>query len=127
LFRFSSGLVGIAAAEQLLEATISRAAERLLRHERPRAVRTWLFRMARDARAALPGDGRPGPAATADYLPAPGSELPSETRSRIEGLRSRLTALPETERSALILHELGGLDYEEVAGTLGLEHGDARE
>jgi RNA polymerase sigma factor (sigma-70 family) len=92
---------------------------RALREDRRRApVRPWLFRIAhnesvsvlRRRPAAEPLDDRQ--VASVDV------HRTAEDREALAGLLEDLAALTDHQRSALLLRELGGLDYDDVASVL---------
>jgi RNA polymerase sigma-70 factor (ECF subfamily) len=80
---------------------------------------TWLYRIvinrclnyqrrSRDTRPLL----------ESDHPPSPGPEQTVEARGRIEATGAALAGLPASLRSALVLHEMEGLSYQEVATIL---------
>ncbi len=113
-----------ALAEDLTQETFIRAHRSLARFGPPWKFRPWLFQIARnllqdydrrqhdlpelDEAAALVRDPGPGPEQTL---------LSSERNARI---RTALRRLPEHHREALILRELEGLSYADIAATMGV-------
>jgi RNA polymerase sigma factor (sigma-70 family) len=92
---------------------------RALREDRRNApVRPWLFRIAHNESVSVlrrrpnaePLDDRQAGAADVHHL--------AESREALAGLLEDLTALTDHQRGALLLRELGGLGYEEVATAL---------
>jgi DNA-directed RNA polymerase specialized sigma24 family protein len=49
-------------------------------------------------------------------VPDPGTSDPERAD---DGLRTAISALPEKQRAAVVLHHMGGLPYEDVAAELG--------
>jgi RNA polymerase sigma factor (sigma-70 family) len=105
------------------------SALRALRSERtlPLRLRPWLYRIAHNEalavmrrRTAAPVGGLDEQAAE---LAAPDD---SDTREAFRELLGDLRTLPARQRSALVLRELEGLSYAEVAGALELSQDAAR-
>ncbi|PTL58848.1 RNA polymerase sigma factor [Paraconexibacter algicola] len=96
---------------------------------RPHALRAWLYRIAhREALAVL----RRRPPATAGddtvlaLLPSPRPDR-VDTRADLAELLGDLRALSERSRSALVLHELAGLSFDEIGETLDISSAAARQ
>jgi RNA polymerase sigma factor (sigma-70 family) len=104
-------------AEDALQDVFLRAYSALRADNRPVAVRAWLYRVAHNR--CIDQLRRPVPA-SADVYDVTRSPLPDplEQAERREDLR-RLVAdvrrLPEQQRSALLMRELEGLSYAELA------------
>lgn len=102
-------------AEDALQATFASAHKSLLADERPLALRSWLFAIARNACLSILRQRRPWvelngePAHGGD--PVRELELREEVRQLVEGV----LALPERQRAALVLAELHGLSQVEIA------------
>lgn len=113
-----------ALAEDLTQETFIRAHRSLARFGHPWKFRPWLFQITRnllqdherrrhelpefDDAAALVHDPGPGPEQTL---------LSSERNARIH---TALRRLPEAHREALILRELEGLSYADIAAAMGV-------
>ena len=104
-------------AEDALQDVFLRAYGALRADDRPIALRAWLYRVAHNR--CIDQLRRPAPA-SADVYDVSRSPLPDplEEAERREDLR-RLVAdvrrLPEQQRSALLMRELEGLSYSELA------------
>jgi RNA polymerase sigma factor (sigma-70 family) len=104
-------------AEDALQDVFLRAYGALRADDRPIALRAWLYRVAHNR--CIDQLRRPAPA-SADVYDVTRSPLPDplEEAERREDLR-RLVAdvrrLPEQQRSALLMRELEGLSYAELA------------
>ncbi|MCU0258352.1 MAG: RNA polymerase sigma factor, partial [Solirubrobacteraceae bacterium] len=91
--------------------------------DRPVAVRAWLYRVAHNR--CIDELRRPGPQPT-DLVELDGDrgeEDPGallERREKLRRLVLDLQRLPDQQRSALLMRELEGLSYEELAGALGV-------
>jgi RNA polymerase sigma factor (sigma-70 family) len=106
-------------AEDVAQHTFMVAYRDLLHSERPVALRPWLYGIARHRclnvlrdRRRRAGDGAPEPA---------GDHLPAEVLAR-EDLRAVLAdvaGLPDDQRAALVLAELGDVSHDEIAQILG--------
>lgn len=85
------------------------------------AVRTWLTRIAtttalnalRRVRPTMPLDEVAEPPLTLD------TEQQAEARERARAVRAAVAALPVRQRDAVVLRDLEGLSYQEVADELG--------
>ena len=88
-----------------------------LREEPPRELKPWLATVARNAAVDIARRRRPTVEAD-DDVPSPrssGSEL------ELQELVSALRELPEQQRTALVMRELGGWSYDEIAASLGVD------
>ena len=101
-----------------------------LRAAPPRELRPWLARVARNAaidvarrraRRALTADGELPDVPDARGVREPGSGA-AEFRAVLDGVRE----LPEGQRTALLMRELGGFSYAEIAGVLHIEEDAVR-
>jgi len=135
LYRYCTAILGDPdAAQDALQATMEAALRGLAGERRRIALVPWLYRIARNeslmalrrrSRTPIPlasdpeirrhGDPRADVAATA------------EARMRLRALLADLEALPERQRSALVMRELSGLDYGEIAAALECSEGSARQ
>jgi len=108
-------------AEDALQDVFVRAYAGLRANDRELALRAWLYRVAHNR--CIDELRRPVPPAPEVFgLVAPPIRDPVEEAERRESLR-RLIAdvrrLPEQQRSALLMRELGGMSYAELAAALG--------
>lgn len=89
--------------------------------------RTWLFRIALNAARTFrrSREGRPedlaGGSADLDVTPGAGS-LETEVIAR-DSVRRALAALPPDMREAIVLRDVNGLDYREIAEALAIPMG----
>jgi len=113
--RMSAG----ADAEDVVQDVFARAYTALRADDRPMALRAWLYRVAHNR--CLDVLRRPAPLLTEDIdLGADIATLPEVVAGR-EHLRqvvADIQDLPDQQRSALIIRELEGLSYEELATAL---------
>jgi RNA polymerase sigma factor (sigma-70 family) len=113
-------------ARDALQNTMIRVLDALPGEEREIALRPWLYRIAHNEAISLLRQ-RPSVAEPDDELAVPGPEDQAETRERLRYLVSDLGALPERQRSALVMRELSGIDYTEIGDVLGTSSAGARQ
>src|SRR4051794_36509626 len=114
-------LRGSSEAEDVVQDVFLRAYAALRSSDREIAVRPWLYRVAHN-RCIDYVRRAPAPSLQPDEL-LPGGTDPVAVAERREDLRrlvADLHALPEAQRSALIIRELEGLSYEELGTALGV-------
>jgi RNA polymerase sigma factor (sigma-70 family) len=114
-------LRGHSDAEDVVQDVFLRAYGSLRAGDREIAVRPWLYRVAHN-RCIDYVRRAPTPALQPDEL-LPGGIDPvavAEQREDLRRLVADLHALPEQQRSALIIRELEGLSYDDLATTLGV-------
>jgi RNA polymerase sigma factor (sigma-70 family) len=123
LFTYTRQMLGGARsdAEDVLQDTFLRAYSALRQDERPVTLRAWLYRVAHNR--CVDHLRRPLPAASEvfDVSRPPVLDPPAETERRedLRRLVSDMRRLPEQQRSALLMRELEGLSYTELADALG--------
>ncbi|MDL2345846.1 sigma-70 family RNA polymerase sigma factor [Deinococcus sp. MIMF12] len=127
LHRLASGMVGPGSADDVLQEVWMSVYRNLSGFRAEALFTTWLHRVtlnachkALAARASLPLDEVPEP--TSRHSPARAGEQ-ADLRARLAWALSRL---PPEQRDAVTLRELGGLDYAEIAGVLGVELGTVK-
>jgi RNA polymerase sigma factor (sigma-70 family) len=110
-------------AEDLLQEVFVRAYRGLRANDRDLTLRPWLYRVARNRcvdelrRPALP----PGPELLELTRPCEHDPVvESEQRESLRRLITDVGRLPEQQRSALLLRELSGMSYSDVASVLGV-------
>jgi RNA polymerase sigma-70 factor (ECF subfamily) len=117
-------------AEEVVQDAFVRALAALRADERDMALRAWLYTIVRNR--AL--DGLRRPVRTTDLEPhAPmlhdSSADPHERlvcAEALRGLVGDLKRLPERQRTALVLHELGGASHEQIAQRLRVSTGGSK-
>ncbi len=109
-------------AEDALQDIFVRAYSGLRANHRELALRAWLYRVAHNRCIDELRRPSPPPPEVMELLRAPASD-PIAEADRRESLR-RLIAdvrrLPEQQRSALLMRELGGMSYADMACALGV-------
>lgn len=118
LLGYCRHLVGsVGEAEDAIQQTFVAAHRTLGTGDRVRELRRWLYAVARNACISLIRK-------RADEGPEPGEVAPSssqvaEDRAEVRAVIDDLALLPEDQRSALVLSELGDLSHGEVATVIG--------
>jgi RNA polymerase sigma factor (sigma-70 family) len=123
LVRFARGFVpgGLPDAEDAVQEAMVRAVRALRAGSRPEAVGPWLHRIARNCALDLTAARRRHPVAElADHAHPVAEDAGAavERRMGVRGLVSDVGALPATQRSALVLRELEGRSYADIADEL---------
>jgi RNA polymerase sigma factor (sigma-70 family) len=104
------------AGEDVAQSSLMSAYETIRRGSRPRHVRAWLFRIARNTALEQLAGRRPvGNLATERVVEGGHSE--SSARA---ALLAAIEALPERQRRVFLLREIQGLRIDEIAGELAL-------
>jgi RNA polymerase sigma factor (sigma-70 family) len=131
IFRYCRALVGNRGdAEDALQATMAAALRALPGDDRAIEIRPWLFRVAHNESISIIRARREQPHPEPDAVSPGHAESPSEAIERSERLRllvADLQSLPERQRSALVMRELSGLSYAEIATVLASAEGAARQ
>ena len=108
-------------AEDALQSTMSKALASLPGESREIQLRPWLFRVAHNESISILRD-RAGSTSELDEQSAgPEHEGPvaqAEMSERMRELVADLGSLPDRQRSALVMRELSGLGYAEIASAL---------
>jgi len=123
LVRFAQGFVpgGTADAEDVVQEAMVRAVRALRNGSRPDAVSGWLHRITRNCALDLTASRRRHPVVElADHIhpPAEDAQTAVERSLRVRGLVADVSQLPTTQRSALVLRELEGRSYADIADQL---------
>ena len=115
-------------AEDALQATMAAALRSLPAERREIALRPWLFRVAHNESISLLRTRRP----TAelddhDGHAGPTAEAALEERDRLRQLVADLRSLPERQSAAIVMRELSGLSYAEIAAAVSSSEGAVRQ
>jgi RNA polymerase sigma factor (sigma-70 family) len=103
-------------AGDALQSTMLRALNALEGEAREIALRPWLHRIAHNESITLLRRPRDAEAGASMTVPARlGGEESVELRAQLRQLLGDLRELPERQRGALVMRELGGLSYSEIA------------
>jgi RNA polymerase sigma factor (sigma-70 family) len=109
-------------AEEAVQQTFVSAYQSLVRHpERDINLRPWLFTIARNSSLSMLRSRRDH-ADIADVEPATsGLAEMAEQRDDLRHLLADLAELPDDQRAALLLFEIGALERNEIAAVIGCE------
>lgn len=133
VFRLAVALTGDRdEAADVVQETYIRAWERIDGLRDPRAATAWISRIARNvahdrrrgwwSRRRTPLDAASAERAAPGPAPAAADEALQEAE-RAAAVQRALARLPEKHRVVLLLREVEGMTYEEIAGALGLPVG----
>ena len=113
-------LGGGADAEDVMQDVFLRAYRALRVDERPVSLRAWLYRVAHNR--CIDGLRRPVPEAAAIYdmarCPSRDTGAEVERRADLRRLIDDVRRLPDQQRSALLMRELDGMSYADLAAAL---------
>lgn len=115
-------------AQDALQSTMASALRSLPGDEREIVLRPWLYRVAHNEAISILRQR--GPSEDPDRLPdpaVPGADLEAEARERLRSLVADLDQLPERQRGALVMRELNGLSYAEIALAIAATEAAARQ
>jgi RNA polymerase sigma factor (sigma-70 family) len=127
LTRYAAAIVG-SRGEDVTQDAFSKALLALRRNEAEIELRPWLFRIVRNTALNDLRDSPPTPELLAEAIA--GGDSPAEAlerREELADLMRRLQSLPEPQRAAIVMREMEGLSHEEIAATLGVSGGAARQ
>ena len=128
LMRYVSRLLPPERAEDVVQQAFVSAYEAMHRGGAELNLRPWLYRIAHNA--ALNALRDRGLRHDELHERIDGVERPDQALERAQGLRDVLVlvqALPERQRDAILLRELEGRSYEEIAAALGVTGGAVRQ
>ncbi|MCA1701291.1 MAG: sigma-70 family RNA polymerase sigma factor, partial [Actinobacteria bacterium] len=109
-------------AEDALQQTFASAFGALQRTDQSIQVKPWLYTIARNRCVSMLRARREHPVEEVEVTSStagPSEEV--ERRAELRELLSNVDQLPERQRAALVLSEIGALDHPEVAQVLGCE------
>jgi RNA polymerase sigma factor (sigma-70 family) len=123
LVRFARGFVvgGQADAEDVVQEALVRAVRALRNGSRPDSLGPWLHRITRNCALDLTASRRRHPVVElADHAHPPVEDAGAavERSMGVRGLVADVGRLPDTQRSALVLRELEGRSYADIADEL---------
>jgi RNA polymerase sigma factor (sigma-70 family) len=128
LMRYVSRLLSPERAEDVVQQAFLKAYEAIHRDAAELNLRPWLYRIAHNGAMNALRDRALGHAELDARID--GVERPDQALERTLGLRNLVVAvkaLPERQRSAILLRELEGRSYEEIAAELGVTDGAVRQ
>jgi RNA polymerase sigma factor (sigma-70 family) len=128
LDRFAAAIVG-GRSEDVTQDAFSKALLALRREfDADIDLRPWLYRIVHNTALNHLRERAGGEAVLDERLP--GGEAPHQAVERRQGLHDAVAAvraLPLRQRDAIVLRELEGRSYDEIAGELGVTRGAARQ
>lgn len=129
LYRFCLAIVGNPEdAQDALQNTMMKVLRALPGEEREIELKPWLYRIAHNESIDLLRRRRQTRELSVEQA-APGYGLAEDvaTRERLRRLIADLRELPERQREVLVMRELAGLDFEEIATALSTSGAVARQ
>src|SRR3954469_16972643 len=128
LLRYCGRILSDDRAEDAVQQSFVKAYDAMRRGDNELNLRPWLYRIAHNT--AL--NGLRDKALKYEPLDPQldGVERPDQAAERREGVRDVLAAvdeLPQRQRDAMVLRELEGRSYDEIAGALGVTGGAVRQ
>src|SRR6476646_4061163 len=129
LYRFCLGIVGDPQdAQDALQNTMVKVLRALPGEERRIELKPWLYRIAHNESIDLLRRRRETSEIDPELV-AGGAGLGEEVevRERLRRLLADLDQLPDRQRGALVMRELGGLDFAEIGAALGTSAAVARQ
>lgn len=129
LYRYCAAIVGNSAdAQDAVQSTMVKVLQALPGEERRIELKPWLYRIAHNEAIEIVRRRLPGEELDADSLVGPRSAADQAVeRERLRRLIADVAELPERQRGALVMRELGGLSFEEIAAALGTSAAVARQ
>ena len=128
IMRYVSRILPPERAEDVVQQSFVKAYEAMRRDAATLQLRPWLYRIAHNNALNALRDRGLRHAELDDRLD--GVERPDQALERAQGLRELVVAvqaLPERQREAILLRELEGRSYQEIAVTLGVTDGAVRQ
>jgi RNA polymerase sigma factor (sigma-70 family) len=128
LVRYCARIVGEGDAEEAVQEALLKAHAALLGGDPVRKLAPWLYVVAHntavsDLRAR---SSRPQPA-EADYESFAAADSSAEYRQELGEVLAAVRSLPDRQRDAIVMRELEGRSYDEIAARLGSSHGAVRQ
>ena len=115
-------------AQDALQNTMVKVLAALPGETREIRLRPWLYRIAHNEAIEIARRRRPTePIADDAPADAPGPDTAVEGRERLRELLEDLGELPDRQRSAVVMREMAGMSFEEVAAALGTSEAVARQ
>ena len=128
LLRYCSRLLSEERAEDAVQQAFLSAYDSLRSSRREMHLRPWLYRIAHNSALNALRDRGIGHEELSEQLD--GLERPDQAYEKSQRLRDVVAAvelLPERQRDAIVLRELEGRSYEEIAASLGVSDGAVRQ
>src|SRR3954451_2591249 len=128
LLTYCARVLPDARAEDAVQQTFVSAYQAITRDEADLNLRPWLYRIARNASLnLLRQNGWTHEQLDENRAGAQRPYQPFELRERLLATVSAVKQLPERQRNAVLLREIDGLSYEEIASALGVGEAAVRQ
>ncbi|MBA3422521.1 MAG: sigma-70 family RNA polymerase sigma factor [Thermoleophilaceae bacterium] len=134
LFRYCLAILHEAEdAADALQTTMAKALSALEAGETVRGVRPWLFRIAHNTSIDTVRGRRPKvdlddlAETESSSLTAPSAASVAEDRAELVQAVADIQDLPDRQAGALVMRELSGLSYPDIAAAFGTSSGNARQ
>ena len=114
-------------AEDALQSTMVAALRALPGERREISLRPWLYRVAHNEAMSILRQRAPAPADEERIGSAPSAAVDARERERLRELVADLEDLPDRQRGALVMRELSGLSYAQIATALSCSEAAARQ
>src|SRR5215212_2139859 len=108
-------------AEDAVQHTFMAAYRSLLASRRPIQLRPWLYTIARNRCLSVLRARRERPVDDLDELQTDNLSAEVQRRQDLRDLLRDVGELPDDQRAALVLAEVGGIRHEEIAQVLGVQ------
>jgi RNA polymerase sigma factor (sigma-70 family) len=108
-------------AEDAVQHTFMAAYRSLIGSSRPIQLRPWLYTIARNRCLSVLRARREKPVEDLDELPTENLSAEVQRRQDLRDLLRDVGELPEEQRAALVLAEVGGVSHDEIAQVLGVQ------
>jgi RNA polymerase sigma factor (sigma-70 family) len=108
-------------AEDAVQHTFMAAYRGLARSRKPIQLRPWLYTIARNRCLSVARARREQPVADVGELPTENLSAEVQRRQDLRDLLRDVAELPEAQRAALVLAEVGAASHDEIAQVLGVK------
>ena len=127
LLRYCTPLLGRERAEDAVQQAFVNAYKAMHRNDSKLELKAWLYRIAHNVSLNTLRDRELRHEELSLDIPgAPAPEHELEQRERLAEVMAAVQALPERQREAIVLRELEGRSYDEIAMALGVGGGSVR-
>ncbi len=129
LVAYAGSIAGRDRAEDVVQESLVKA-HRSLARDQAMELKPWLYRVVRNTALNDIRDNRKHGHEGLGETPNPSFEQPHDVAERREELATvvaAVSALPTSQRRALVGHELGGFSYDEIAAELDVTPGATRQ
>jgi RNA polymerase sigma factor (sigma-70 family) len=114
-------------AADALQSTMMRALRALDGDTRDISLRPWLYRIAHNESMTLLRQARPDRERESPVNAVQDVEARASTRARLAALLDDIRDLPDRQRGALVMRELSGLGYDDIAEALATSPAGAKQ